>query len=87
LAFSRSCVVEWQDFWGAVFVQTWGAFTATFVALATWAAFATVLTFTTFAALSARFALFVAAFGVVAALFAGHALVACFGACFGLGFR
>jgi hypothetical protein len=81
-------LVEWQGFWVAVFVQTWGAFTATLVALAAWAAFTTALTaFTTFAALSARFALLVAAFGAFAAFFTGHAFVACFGACFSLGFR
>jgi hypothetical protein len=84
-------LVEWQGFWIAVFVQTWGAFTTAFVALATWAAFATALaTISTFAALStfsARLALFVAAFGAIAALFAGHAFVAGFGASFGLGFR
>jgi hypothetical protein len=87
LAFSGCCVVEGQDFWVAVLVQTWGAFTATFVAFTTWAAFTTPLaTFTTFCALTARFALF-ASITALATLFAGHAFVARFSAGFGLGFR
>jgi hypothetical protein len=46
----------------------------------------TFTTFCTITALCARFALLIAAFGAFATLFAGHAFVACFGACFGLGF-
>jgi hypothetical protein len=91
LAFGCRSVVEWQSFWVAVLVQARGAFTATFVAFAAWAALATALaaftTLTAFCTITARLALLVAAFGAFAALFAGHAFVTCFGACFGLGFR
>jgi hypothetical protein len=94
LTFNCCSVVEWQGFWAAVLIQARGAFTAAFVALAAWAAFATALatfttltTFCTITTFAARLALFVAAFGAFAALFTGHAFVACFGACFGLGFR
>jgi hypothetical protein len=91
LAFHACRAVEGQDLGVAVLVQAWGAFTATIVALAAWAAFAAALaTFSAIATLCAfttRFAWLIPAFGAFATLFAGHALVTCFGAGFGLGFR
>jgi hypothetical protein len=97
MAVSHRCVVEWQCFWVAIFVQTGCAFTTalTFVTFAARCALATALalaTLTAFCALTTWFALLttgvgVATLGALATLFTCHAFVACFCARFGLGFR